>query len=243
MDQIRDLKSNHPFWGYRRIWAHLKYVQKLHVNQKRVYRLMKDHDLTVKPNLKLKALRTPQRSKPRPITVNQWWGIDMTKVLIQGFGWLYVMIVIDWYSKKVVGYNIDMQGTTRHWLSALNMAVNRQFPAGSRNHGVHLMSDNGCQPTSISFMKTCSTLNVHQAFTSYNNPKGNADTERFMRTFKEELVWLKDWNNPLLFIKEARQWFEHYNHHYLHSSLGYKTPIDVETQTLNNAPITLFAIG
>jgi transposase InsO family protein len=50
------------------------------------------------------------------------------------------------------------------------------------------MSDNGCQPTSVAFMKTCATLRITQSFTSDNNPKGNVDTERLMRTLKEELL-------------------------------------------------------
>jgi transposase InsO family protein len=49
------------------------------------------------------------------------------------------------------------------------------------------MSDNGSQPTSRSFMEICAGLGIKQAFTAYNNPKGNADTERMMRTLKEEL--------------------------------------------------------
>jgi transposase InsO family protein len=73
------------------------------------------------------------------------------------------------------------------------MAVNRQFPEGVRGKGVHLMSDNGCQPTSVRFMSDCAVLGVKQTFTSYNNPKGNADTERIMRTIKEELLWLNEY--------------------------------------------------
>jgi putative transposase len=68
------------------------------------------------------------------------------------------------------------------------MAVNRQFPDGARGQDLSLMSDNGCQPTSLTFMKACSTLSIHQAFTSYNNPKGDADTERVIRTLKEECL-------------------------------------------------------
>jgi putative transposase len=71
---------------------------------------------------------------------------------------------------------------------ALDMAVNRQFPDGVRGQDLSLMSDNGCQPTSLAFMKACSTLSIHQAFTSYNNPKGDADTERVIRTLKEECL-------------------------------------------------------
>ena len=57
---------------------------------------------------------------------------------------------------------------------------------------VSWMSDHGCQPTSLAFMKACSTLGIHHAFTSDNNPKGNADTERVIRTLKEECLWLQE---------------------------------------------------
>jgi len=57
------------------------------------------------------------------------------------------------------------------------------------------MSDNGSQPTSRSFMETGARLRIKQAFTAYTNPKGNADTERMMRTLKEELCWLREWSS------------------------------------------------
>jgi transposase-like protein len=66
------------------------------------------------------------------------------------------------------------QSKAWHWLLALNKAVNQHFPNEARNQGLHLMSENGCQPTSVSFMETCSVLGVKQTFTSYNSPKGNA---------------------------------------------------------------------
>ena len=113
---------------------------------------------------------------------------------------------------------------------ALEMAVNRQFPEGARDQGVHLMSDNGCQPTSIAFMKTCNLLDIHQAFTSYNNPKGNADTERMMRTLKEELLWLREWRSPFELETELASWIEQYNGCYLHSKLRYKSPRQFELE-------------
>jgi len=96
------------------------------------------------------------------------------------------------------------------------------------------MSDNGCQPTSVSFMQNCALLGVEQAFTSYNNPKGNADTERLMRTLKEELVWLKEWRSPFQFIQALEHWVNGYNNEYLHSSLNYKTPMQFEQQNWGN---------
>jgi putative transposase len=69
------------------------------------------------------------------------------------------------------------------------MAVNRQFPEWAEGKGLALMSDNGCQPTSGAFMKACRALEIPRAFTSYSHPKGHADTERVMRTLKEECLW------------------------------------------------------
>jgi len=157
---------------------------------------MQRHDLLVKPDTKLKAIRTPGRGKPRPDRPNQRWGIDMTKVMVNGFGWMYVAVVLDWYTKKIVGYYARMQCRGKHWLEALDDAVNQQFPEGVREQGLHLMSDNGSQPTSVHFMKSCRELGIHQAFTSYNNPKGNADTERVFRMMKDELLWLREWSSP-----------------------------------------------
>ena len=59
VERIREMKSEHPFWGYRRMWAYLKYVDGLEINKKRVLRLMQKNDLLVKPNAKLKASRVP----------------------------------------------------------------------------------------------------------------------------------------------------------------------------------------
>ena len=202
------------------------------MNKKRVLRLMRESRLLVQGNPRLKASRTPTRSKPRPTVPNQWWGIDMTKVLIEPIGWVYVVIVLDWYTKKIVGHYTGLQAKTGHWLAALDMAVQRQCPHGSRDHGLHLMSDNGCQPTAVAFMKAAATLGITQAFTSYNNPKGNADTERLMRTLKEELLWLREWTSPLELEQAIGAWIEWYNTRYLHSALGYRTPCEVEQHYL-----------
>jgi len=234
LERIKEIKTEHPFWGYRRMWAYLKYVDNLDINKKRVLRLMQRHDLLVKPDTKLKAMRTPGSSKPRPERPNQWWGIDMTKVMVNGFGWMYIAVVLDWYTKKIVGYYVGMQCRGKHWLEAIDDAVNQQYPDGVREHGLCLMSDNGSQPTSVGFMKACRELNIHQAFTSYNNPKGNADTERVFRTMKEELLWLREWTSPFELADALGKWIKYYNGFYLHSALGYKAPNKFEEEYRNN---------
>jgi len=77
-------------------------------------------------------------------------------------------------------------------------------------------------------MKTCNALGIEQIFTSYNNPKGNADTEHMMRTIKEELIWLKEWSGHDEVNKALQEWIENYNKSYLHSTHGYRTPNWVE---------------
>ena len=110
VSKIRDIKADHPFWGYRRVWAYLRYTNGLIVNKKRVYRLMRENNLTVKSNTRLIAKRVSERPKPRPDRPKQWWGIDMTKVMTES-GWVYVEIVMDWYTKKIVGHYSGTRAT------------------------------------------------------------------------------------------------------------------------------------
>jgi len=73
-------------------------------------------------------------------------------------------------------------------------------------------------------------LDIDQAFTSYGNPKGNADTERVFRTMKEELLWLREWTSPFELADALSSWITKYNQNYLHSSLGYKSPNQFEEE-------------
>jgi putative transposase len=227
ISRVKEIKTKHPFWGYRRITAWLVHREKIKVNHKRVYRLMKENGLTEKV-IRKKAFRGSNKSKPQATKPSQYWGIDMTKFIIPGTGWAYLEIVLDWYTKKIVGWELAIRGRTSEWKAAMEMAISNEFPSGVRGKGLKLVSDNGSQPTSTSFIKEMSILQIVQIFTSYNNPKGNAETERMMRTIKEEVVWLEEFKN----LEEAREkigsWIEEYNTLYVHSSLGYMSPIEFE---------------
>lgn len=130
---------------------------------------------------------------------DHFWDIDMTKIKIGSWGWLYLTVVLDWYTKEIAGYNLSLQSKTDDWLDALSMAINNRFPNGIRNslkEQLFLIFDNGCQPTSQRFMMNCSILGIKQIFTTWSNPKGNSDTKRVMRTIKEGIVWCYDWKSP-----------------------------------------------
>lgn len=237
---ICELKASHPFWGYRRIWAYLKFVGRLEINRKRVYRLLGENGLLVKGDEKLKARRVSNKSKPRPDCPNSWWGVDMTKVLTDE-GWAYLVIVNDWFTKKILGAFVGSRSRTSDWLEAVNRAVCRQYPEGIRedeNLELNLMSDNGSQPTSLTFMQECRALGIRQAFTAYANPKGNADTERLIRTVKEELCWLQEWSSVEELAVQMEKFVEYFNANYLHSAIGYKTPNAFENEWFKNNQIT-----
>ncbi|MCM8784575.1 MAG: integrase core domain-containing protein, partial [Candidatus Omnitrophica bacterium] len=82
--------------------------------------------------------------------------------------------------------------------------------------------------------QACSVLNIKQIFTCYDNPKGNADTERVIRTMKEDLIWLKveQWKSPFDVEEDLKAWISRYNNDFPHSSLGYKTPVQYEKEQL-----------
>jgi len=68
-------------------------------------------------------------------------------------------------------------------------------------------------------MKACSNLKVEQVFTSYNNTKGNAGTQRMIRTIKEELFWHREWESEREISHKLDKWVQYYNTSYLHSAL------------------------
>jgi len=228
--RIKDIKAGHPFWGYRRVSAWLKHREGIKVNHKRVQRLMKEHSLLATQRT-YKAKRTPQRSKPRAERPRQYWGIDMTKFIINSIGWVYLVIVLDWYTKKIVGWNLSLRSRATEWKEAIDMAILREFPEGVRGKGLNLISDNGSQPTATSFMRDMATLGIEQIFTSYDNPKGNAETERAMRTIKEEIIWLNEFSSFEEAKEKIERWIEEdYNKLYVHSQLNYMSPEEFEAR-------------
>ena len=226
IDRILQIKAEHPGWGYRRVWAYIRFRDNVSVGKNRIYRLMSELKLLVTPDRKLIAKRCSHRKKPRAKVPNQFWGTDMTKVRLLDWGWVYVHVVIDWFTKEIIGHYVSTSSKASDWLVALDRAVQTRFPNGihAKRGKPKLISDNGCQPTSRAFMEACSTLKIKQIFTTWNNPKGNADTERVFRTMKEDLVWPREWHVPFEFQTDFDSWILAYNTDFPHQSLAYKTP-------------------
>jgi len=234
---MKKIKEKRPYFGYRRMFAWLRRKEKIFINKKKVYRLMKENELLCKVKRHKVKRSSSGRTKPKPSRKNEWWGIDMTKFLVSNLGWVYLVVVLDWWTKKIIGWNVSVRCRSKEWIKALDDAVDESCPAGSREYGIHLMSDNGCQPTSVAFMNECEELGIEQAFTSYDNPKGNADTERVIRTLKEECIWLNEWETLEEVQEGIAKGIADYNANHIHSALNYLTPNEFDEKYENEVAV------
>jgi putative transposase len=101
--RLQPLKAEPPFWGDRRSWASWRFGAQQPVHKNRVRRLLREHQRLVRPNPRLQAKRTPTAHHPQPTKPHEWWGIDMTKVLVEGCGWVSRVLVRAWSTKVIVG--------------------------------------------------------------------------------------------------------------------------------------------
>ena len=83
-------------------------------------------------------------------------------------------------------------------------------------------------------MKACSDLGIKQIVTSWSNPKGNADTERVIRTLKEDLVWCYEWDHPFDFQGALEKWVDNYNQDFPDQASGYRTPCEYDQDYVRN---------
>jgi transposase InsO family protein len=193
-------------------------VLNLKVKQKRKYKATTDskHQLPVAGNV-LNRQFTPQGP-------NQAWGTDITYLWTQE-GWIYLAVVIDLYSRRVVGWSMDRRIKKALVIRALMMAINlRRPPPGLIHH-----SDRGSQYASEDFRAVIEKHGIMASMSRKGNCWDNAPVERFFSSLKRE------WSGDRLYrtrqeaIADVREYVAvYYNSKRLHSTLGYKTPLDYE---------------
>ena len=223
IEEIKKIKTEHPYFGYRRVYAYLK--NKLHyvIKESKVRELMKENNLLQKPHQRRKNYKNtdlPEVSGP-----NQMWQIDMTYAYLTNGTPIYSVGIIDVYTREIVALTSGYRARSVEWLDALDEAIKRKFPNGKADNLI-VGSDNGCQPTSKNFRDTCSLLNVSIHYTGYKNPKENGYIERFFRTLKEECIWLNDFEAYDEYNGELNRYMDYYNKERMHSSLNYKSPLE-----------------
>jgi transposase InsO family protein len=243
--QREALKNRHC--GYRRITQELKRDGWV-VNHKRVLRLMRednllslrrrrfvvttdsDHRWQVYPNLARHMVLSD---------INQLWVADITYVrLKQEF--IYVAVILDVYSRRVVGWSIDRTLQNQIALDALQMALRQRQPrAGLVHH-----SDRGVQYASNIYVRELEARGITISMSRPGNPYDNAWAESFMRTLKAEEVDAAHYDNLDQAKVSIRRYIETtYNSRRLHSALGYMSPAEFEAQLAERPVETAAAAG
>lgn len=220
-----DQPRNRTF-GYRRIWALLR-RKGMRINKKTVWKIMHEMGLS-RPKIWYKPARPKRVEKMKPTCPNRGWQIDMTSFALSDFTPLYLMMVTDCYTRKIVGWTLDRRCRAGEWVGALRMALEAEALTSKEScRKLTLRSDNGSQPCSKKFVEYLGKTGVQGQYTGYNAPDDNAYIERVIRTVKEEEIWPNVYDT----LSEARASIEayvnYYNQERIHSALGYRTPNEV----------------
>ena len=177
------------------------------------------HERPIAPNRLAQA--------PAPTGPNQIWVSDLTYVRT-GQGWLYLAVILDLWSRRVVGWSSGptLQGCLV--VAALQMALrHRQPPQGLLHH-----SDRGVQYASAPYQGLLAAAGIQPSMSRAGNPYDNASMESFMATYKRECVGLS--GGYATHAQAAQDFFAYaetyYNRQRSHSALGYQTPVDFENQ-------------
>lgn len=158
------------------------------------------------------------------IAVNQKWSSDITYIWTDE-GWLYLATVIDLFSRRVVGWAMSDRIDQALTLSALRMALQRRRPCGGLLHH----SDRGSQYCAAAYQQMLADWGVRVSMSRAGNCYDNAVSESFHRSLKVECVWRERYRTRPEAMRSIFEYIEiFYNRQRLHSSLGYRTPEDVE---------------
>ncbi|MEJ2422452.1 MAG: DDE-type integrase/transposase/recombinase [Acidobacteriota bacterium] len=153
------LEDRHKTYGHRRIRALLKRRCGLSVARKTVARIMKDLGLQ-QERLRYKPVRPKRVERMKPDGPNQAWQVDMTSFQLADLTPLYLEVVVDCYSRKIVGWALDRRCRAKEWIAAVRMAVETQHLGPAERSCLVLRSDNGAQPCSKAFVEFLSSMGV-----------------------------------------------------------------------------------
>jgi putative transposase len=231
-DKVELVQTEHPRSGYRTM---LRYLRRsgVCVGERKLRRIMKKYDLHA--TIKRAFVRTtdsehsnrvyPNLLPGRTVMgLNEVWTADLTYIRI-GNGFVYLAIVLDLYSRRVIGWHISKRIDGDLAVAALRMAIEQRKPKPGCIHH----SDRGVQYLCKEYVELLEAHKFWISNSAKGNPYDNAWTERFMRTLKQEEVYLANYETYLDVVDNLPRFIEEvYNEKRVHSGIDYLTPNELE---------------
>jgi putative transposase len=239
LQAIHAVLAASPFHGegHRKVWARLR-VSGLRTSKRRVLRLMRENNLLA-PS-RVGAPRGPRTHDGTiiPETVDTMWGTDLTTT-ITGEGQVAVFVAVDHCSAECVGIHAARRATRFEALEPIRQGVRRCFGGFAQGIGrrLSLRHDHGSQYLSDAFQKELAFLGIASSPAFVRAPEGNGCAERFIRTLKENLLWVRAFDT----VEDLRQTLlafrESYNTTWLIERHGFRTPAAVRQSQLSPAAL------
>jgi len=236
-DHIRRLIGESGFHGegYRKLWARLR-VAGVRTSPRRVRRVMGEQGLLA-PH---RAVQTRTKIHDGTIItdrINEMWGTDMTQTVTTDEGKAYVFVAVEHANSEIVGIHAARSANRFEALEPVRQGVNRCFGSIAPDvaRGLKLRHDHGSNYMSEDFQAEIKCLGIQASPSFVREPEGNGVAERFIRTLKENLLWVRTFST----IEELRtaliEFARHYNRTWLVARHGYKTPDQVRAAQLSVA--------
>jgi putative transposase len=222
--RIDALYTQYPFYGSRRITAQLRREGTV-INRKAVQRHMREMGIAgIAPGPNLSRRDSEHRVFPyllRDLTSahpNHVWGIDITYIRLHA-GWLYLVAVLDWFSRYVVSWELDQTLALPFVLTTVERALTKATP-------VIWNSDQGSHFTSPQYLALLTGAGVQISMDGKGRALDNVFVERLWRTVKYEEVYLRDYATPREARRGLSEYMVFYNEVRPHQALGYRTPAE-----------------
>ena len=223
---IRGILAASPFHGegHRKVWARLRFTG-TRTSLRRVLRLMRENDLLA-PG-RVGSPRGPRNHDGTilPETVDTMWGTDLTTTYT-GEGSAAVFIAVDHCSAECVGIHAHARATRFEALEPIRQGVRRHFGGFAKDiaHGLAVRHDHGSQYMSDHFQKEIEFLGIESSPAFVRAPEGNGCAERFIRTLKENQLWVRHFDTIEQLRQALLEFRDTYNTTWLIERHGYLTP-------------------
>ncbi len=222
-------------YGYRRITAEL-HRRGMEVNHKRVVRIMReDNLLAIQPKRFVVTTNSNHKfevylnlaSRMKLTGINQLWVADITYIRLKA-EFVYLAVILDGFSRRVVGWALDRTLAARLTVGALEQAIEKRRPEPGLVHH----SDRGFQYACAEYVAIVEKYRMVPSMSRPANPYDNASCESFLKTLKREEIYANKYEDLEHLRANIEEFIEeYYNRQRLHSALGYRPPEEFEQQT------------